>query len=103
MNTTIGSFLSKIKKELSPDHPELRTISDDGLIYVVFDTIIPNVKRFMKHLSFFDIINNNVDDKNRPLFIIKETQNLKSKDGIYEFLQNQVTRLIRSSSRRRSC
>ena len=43
MSTTIGNFLVKIRKELSADHPELRTISDDGIIYVVFDTIIPNV------------------------------------------------------------
>ena len=35
---------------------------------------------------FFDIINNNVDDKSRPLFIIKEIHNPKSKDGIFDYL-----------------
>lgn len=50
IDTTIGKFLEKIKEELSLDHSELRSINDDGLIYVVFDTIIPHVNS--KYLAF---------------------------------------------------
>ena len=43
---------------------------------------------FFISLTFFDLINNNVDDKNRPLFIVKELKNMKSKDGINDYLSN---------------
>lgn len=67
MSRTVGAFLRKIKEELYKEYPELRTISDDGLMFVVFDTIIPS------HLTFYDIITNKVTDKERPLFIVDES------------------------------
>ncbi len=91
ISTTIGVFLDKIQKELSLDHSELRQIPDEGLIYVVFDTIIPNVLyHYKQHLTFYDIVNNNIKCKDRPLFILKEIQNLKSTDKVYNYLSNIV-------------
>lgn len=43
MQASIGNFLTKIRKELYNDHPELRNLHDDNMLFVVFDTVIPNV------------------------------------------------------------
>lgn len=60
--TTIGKFLEYVKLQLSPEFPEVRSISSDGLLYVKEDMIIPH------HISFYDLIAMKARGKSGPLF-----------------------------------
>ena len=61
--TTIGQFLEEARKQLvDTGFRELRAASNDTMMYIKEDLIIPN------HLSFYDLIVTKARGKSGPLF-----------------------------------
>eukprot|EP01031_Cornospumella_fuschlensis_P027418 gene27418-33117_t len=59
---TIGKFLEAVKAQLLDEFKELRSVSNEDLLYVKEDLIIP------QHLSFYDLIITQARGKSGPLF-----------------------------------
>lgn len=59
---TIGTFLEKVRKDLSKEFREMQAIACDALIYVKEDLMLP------QDLTFYDLIATKARGKSGPLF-----------------------------------
>eukprot|EP01138_Halocafeteria_seosinensis_P015423 gb/GECG01015740.1/.p1 GENE.gb/GECG01015740.1/~~gb/GECG01015740.1/.p1 ORF type:complete len:390 (+),score=83.69 gb/GECG01015740.1/:1-1170(+) len=60
--TSIGKFLEKVRQQLSKEFPELKQTTNESLMYVKEDIIIPH------HYTFYDLIQTKARGKSGPLF-----------------------------------
>jgi len=74
--TTIGTFLHKVKSNLSDEFKELRNIGSDQLMYIKEDLIIP------QHFSFYDLIITKARGKSGPLFHFDVHDDIRLKHDI---------------------
>ncbi|XP_055389092.1 protein FAM50A-like [Condylostylus longicornis] len=59
---TIGQFITECRKTLEKDFPELKSVSNENLLYVKEDLILPH------HVTFHDLIRSRARGKSGPLF-----------------------------------
>uniref|UniRef100_A0A1I8IDC3 3'-5' exonuclease domain-containing protein n=2 Tax=Macrostomum lignano TaxID=282301 RepID=A0A1I8IDC3_9PLAT len=68
---TIGQFLRKVLEQLRKEFQELRSISEDQLMFIKEDTILPH------HVAFLDLITSQARGKSGPLYLFDVKQDVR--------------------------